>query len=326
MDTRLGTGSRYVANKEHGLTGRRGAVARVMRRLVSPFSGPSTVVILVFALTFPATSSLGQGGWTPTPFEAGDDDFRMTWFGTDGTTTLNVYKPAMAYNSNNNEFLVVWEGDKGPGDNNFEIWGRRIDAATGDLIGTDSFQISDMLYDADAPDVVYNSTDNEYLVVWQGGDTSGDIDIWGQRLNAATGAEVGTHNFRISAMGGYGTSPAVAYNSENNEALVVWQGNTTTSEAREIYGQLLNAATGAQIGPTDFLLSQMGTPSNTSIQPKYPDVAYNSTDNNYLVVWESDSDITPLIDNEYEIYGQLVSSAGAEIGTDDIRLSDMRQT
>jgi hypothetical protein len=45
------------------------------------------------------------------------------------------------------------------------------------------------------PSVAYNSTNNEYLVVWRGRDNTGSLtdnetEIFGQRLDAATGAEV----------------------------------------------------------------------------------------------------------------------------------------
>ena len=51
-----------------------------------------------------------------------------------------------------------------------------------------------------------HSANNEFLVVWQGDDNSGSLvegeeEIFGQRLNAATGAAVGNNDFRISDMG-----------------------------------------------------------------------------------------------------------------------------
>ena len=50
----------------------------------------------------------------------------------------------------------------------------------------------DSTYDADDPDVAYNSNANEYLVVWSGDDNRGlleedEFEIFGQRIDAATG-------------------------------------------------------------------------------------------------------------------------------------------
>ncbi len=107
-------------------------------------------------------------------------------------------------------------------------------------IGPNDFRISDMGPDGDVdfaasmlsswdePAVAYNSIADEYLVVWNGDDDSAgladdEFEIYGQRLDALTGAEVGTNDFRISDMGPDGRarsdaeSPAVAYNPNADE-------------------------------------------------------------------------------------------------------------
>ena len=59
-----------------------------------------------------------------------------------------------------------------------------------------------------------------------------EFEIFGQRLSAA-GGEVGANDFRISDMGPDGNgsfavlNPAIAYNSQPNEYLVVWRRTTT---------------------------------------------------------------------------------------------------
>ena len=59
-----------------------------------------------------------------------------------------------------------------------------------------------MFFGAFNPALAYNSLNNEYLVVWQGDDsTDGEFEIFGQRLNAATGAGIGANDFRLSDMG-----------------------------------------------------------------------------------------------------------------------------
>jgi hypothetical protein len=86
--------------------------------------------------------------------------------------------------------------------------------------------------------VAYNSADNEYLVVWYGandlgGMAPGEVEIYGQRLDAATGDEVGANDFLISSMGPVGDAAyiasrhAVAYNSTHNQYRV-WEGDDDT--------------------------------------------------------------------------------------------------
>ncbi|MGH8566289.1 MAG: calcium-binding protein [Gammaproteobacteria bacterium] len=74
-------------------------------------------------------------------------------------------------------------------DDEFEIIGQRIDAATGAEIGVNDFRISDMGPDgsvnfgASVPALAYNGLDNQYLVVWQGDDVvDGEVEIFGQQF------------------------------------------------------------------------------------------------------------------------------------------------
>ncbi len=269
----------------------------------------------------------------------GTNDFRISDMGPDGNTNFFAIDPAVAYNSTNNEYLVVWHGDDNTAplvDNEVEIFGQRLNAATGTEVGTNDFRISEMGPDGDVnfraahAAVAYNNTNNEYLVVWDGNDN--EREIFGQRLNAASGAAVGIDDFRISDMGPNGNPnfaalvPSVAYNSTNNEYLVVWSGDDNTAplvdEEREIFGQRLDA-TGSDVGANDFRISDMGPNGNPNFAALVPSVAYNSTNNEYLVVWEGDDNTSPLVDDEFEIFGQQISATGGEVGTNDFRLSDM---
>lgn len=123
----------------------------------------------------------------------------------------------------------------------------------------------------------------------------------------------GASDFRLSDMGPDGNPnfrasfPAVAYNSVNNEYLVVWEGDDNTApladEENEIFGQRINAASGAEIGG-DIRLSEVGLAGNANYDTATPAVAYNSAQNEYLVVWYGDDNTPPLADNEYEVFGR----------------------
>ncbi len=267
--------------------------------------------------------------------ETGTNDFRVSNMNIDGNASFDAYNTDIAYNSTNNQYLVVWSGDAITDGEN-EIWGQILNAADGTEIGSD-FRISDMGIDGDntfraySPSVTYNATNNEYLVVWEGSDNIGGLvwsesEVFGQRVSAA-GAELGSNDFRISDVGGTNNSgdasgPKVTWNSTDNQYLVIWTADDwefgTLGFEYEVYGQLLNS-TCTEIG-VDFQISDMyGIGVDAGPDAKTPDVAYNSTNNEYLVVWSGSED---LID-DYEIYAQRLSSAGAEIGTNDYVISDM---
>jgi len=278
-----------------------------------------------------------------------DKRIRVRRVGADGMTVAGpamaisdgvpFQDPAVAHDTTHNRYLVVWSANPGGG---LEVHGQLLDA-TGAEIGTD-FRISDLgpegneNYVVGGPDVVYNPSVDGYLVVFYGSDfhpASAAYEIFGQRIDAATGLEVGANDFRISDMGSddlddefRALSPAVAYRSNTDEYLVVWHGNdvatTTPDRAFEIYGQRLDGTTGSELGVNDFRISDAGAvDTDDRFQALSPDVAHDADLDRYLVVWYGDDDVAPLIDNDFEIFGQQLSGAGAEIGTNDFRISDL---
>jgi hypothetical protein len=254
-------------------------------------------------------------------------DLSLSAMGPDGDPNFAALEPAVAYNHVNNQYLVVWEGTDNTGalvKDEFEIYGQRLNGVGAALLGG-RMRLSDMGPDGDinfaasSPAVAYNGTNNEYLVAWFGDDNTGllvngKFAIFGQRLNAATGAEVGANDFRISHMGPDGDKafdafdPAVTYNGAANEYLVAWDGDDNTAplvdNEVEIFVQPLNAASGAAVGANHVRLSDMGPDGNPNFGALDPAVAFNGVNNEYLVVWRGDDNTPPLVNDEFEIFGQ----------------------
>ncbi|HMB90884.1 MAG TPA: T9SS type A sorting domain-containing protein [Rhodothermales bacterium] len=253
--------------------------------------------------------------------EVGTNDFRITPV-VDGRATSNALNPAVAYNSDLGEFLTVWSGDEDV-DGAFEIYGQRL-KATGERLGK-VFRISDMgatdapVFDALAPAVVYNDRAAEYLVVWSGDDVDGAFAVYGQRLKA-TGEEAGSNDFLIARAPAL--RPALAFNPDQQEYLIVWQGEEGP-RAAEIFGQRL-AATGNAVGTPGFRISDMGeVDKGAAFDASRPAVTYNAKAEEYLVVWEGDDDSGFNVDNAFEIFGQRLKATGEEVGTNDFPVSDM---
>ena len=70
--------------------------------------------------------------------------------------------PAVAYNSQRQEYLVVWSSDRSKCDG---IWAQFV-SRSGRLIGS-SIDISVDCPERRYPDVTYNSAHDQYLVVWE---------------------------------------------------------------------------------------------------------------------------------------------------------------
>jgi hypothetical protein len=268
-----------------------------------------------------------------------------------GDPEFDALDPAVACSSATTECLVVWWGDDNVGGlvaGETEIFAQRFNAATGDAVGNNDFRVSDLggtgddAFDALFPAVAYNGAANEYLVVWHGDDNvgglvDGEAEIFGQRLNAATGTAQGVNDFRVSDMGGTGNSSfdgsgsAVVYNAGDDEYLVVWTGDDDmgglVDEEAEIFAQRLTGATGTEVGGNDFRVSDLGGTGDANFDAGFPRVAYDPSRQEYLVVWHGDDNVGGLQDFEAEIFGQrLAAATGAETGGNDFRLSDMGGT
>jgi hypothetical protein len=244
--------------------------------------------------------------------------FLISAMGGYGNANYDAFNPDVAYNSTDNQYMVVYEGDEsfyGVANDEFEIWGARLNA-TGGAMGVRDFRISTMGpsdnadYDAFDPAIAYNSHNNQYLVVWEGEDSAADVfDIFGQRLEA-NGLSVGSDDFYLSHVGSGPNSdydalnPAVAYDEANNEYLAVWQDDELADGEYEIWGQRVDAATGTAID-IDTRLSDMGPDGDAHYIAQTPAVAYSGVSNNeYLVVWSGDN----RTDGEFEIWGQRLTS------------------
>jgi hypothetical protein len=261
-------------------------------------------------------------------------EWRVSYTGPDGDPSYRVSDAAVAHNPQLDQYLVVWSAEHAP--NETEIFAR-LYAGEGTPLG-EQFRVSQMGLDDDgvseatAPDVVYDPTQNRYLVAWAGDNgeplSNNEFEIYAQRLDAA-GDELGT-DFRVSDMGTDGSaaadaaSPALAHNAATGEYLLVWTGDDGSvplkDDEYEIFGQRLTAS-GAAIGANDFRISQMGTDGDPVTDTTEPAVAANALSGEFLVVWGGD-DTPPLHGDDFHYFAQRLGPTGAAIGTNDFQVSD----
>jgi hypothetical protein len=266
-------------------------------------------------------------------------DFRISNM-SDGGKDRAAYGPKVVYNHTSHEYLVVWhgQGSTASPDSIFEIYGQRLSRTGAEMekdfrisTTTDLGKIMGSFVRASAhADVAWNSASNQYLVVWDAMGQPDDIirtEIFGQLLGG-TGGAVGK-NFRISNTNDQGAQfnaslPQVAYNSKNNQYLIVWTGPSKNKNQNEVWGQGLSAQ-GALVakGNGDFLISQVTTNVGSDRDASAPQVAYNSSSNEYLVVFQATGVPGPDNDKLSEIFGQRINAQTLlETGPNDFRISN----
>lgn len=321
-----------------------------------PFCSKAPIVSLaiLIAITTAASPEEKSGSqWTgigALKAEVGENDFQISQMNPAGDTSHIGTHPDVAFNATDNEYLVVWAGSDESNLGGPEIFAQRIDAATGALVGETGFRISlvdDAMeppnFSARFPAVAWNSLDNEYLVVWEAIaeiDQNGFVfwEVFGQRLDNQ-GNEIGADDFAITNLGerdaGDILQPDVVFNPTSEEYLVVLTGRkeviflpstkgiiVPTVTEREVWGQRLDRD-GNEVGANDFRISSTGPQGDSSFFAQHVAAAWNSVDNEYLVVWSGNDDTPPYNQSEREIYAQRLDADGAQIGANDFRISNM---
>lgn len=209
----------------------------------------------------------------------------------------NEYRPAIAYNSLHNEYLVVWE-NVWPGLSH-DIYAERVSSAGRPL---SSVVISSGSNNQMNPSVAYDPVNDRYLVVWVydvWGDGS-DWDVYG-RFIPWNGPDPGLADFAICNWTSGQAHPVVTFALAQQEFLVTWVNMQPTIadyiSARRVF------ADGSGFPGNPFLVSSGANPRG------FPDVAYNLARNEYLVTWEVDFG-----GGNLDIYGLRLSGTGGYLG------------
>ncbi len=203
-----------------------------------------------------------------TPFVIGD------W----APGTWSMWSPSVAWNSFQNEYMVIWDTVLLSSNVPINVGRRMVPGDGSALPGGNTVTIH---YTPHQSDIAYNVATDKYLVVWRrfAPSSSWDGDIWGARLKR-NGSVDGTA-FAVNATGNRDQqNPAVTTN-EQNRYMVVWQQtyNPVAPWDWDIRGQELDA-NGNKVGSA-FYVAWAWNDDET-----YPDVACNGSTGEYLAVWQ----------------------------------------
>ncbi len=171
-----------------------------------------------------------------------------------------------------------------------------------DLVGT-NFEVSGRAGAETRPAVGFNPFDNQFLIVWEQEVTPGQRDIFGQRIDAATGAPIGVR-FPIRTSLLDESAPRVAFSETSRSWGVVW-----TQGGNNVAGTLLNTP-GAVIVQAFFVGNNKGTSTQ-------PDIVWRSAQDQFCIVWVDTADGTG------DLYGELRRADSGAVVVDDTVLRDV---
>ncbi len=190
--------------------------------------------------------------------------------------------PTLAYNPRSQEYLAAWQEFRrsASGGLTIDIVGRRLSGA-GEPLGGKIIVNSPEAGTQTLPDIAYNPTANEYMVVWRDGrEHANQRRIYAQRL-AADGSKVGD-NLPVSTVLADQRRPAVKPLASPAGYAVLWGDSRAyppadlyTSNA-DLYGRLYLIAGGWQ---GERVLG-------SDYAKDWPDLEYDDANGRFLVVWQ----------------------------------------
>lgn len=184
---------------------------------------------------------------------------------------LDNTEPVVAYNNLQDEYLVVWTTEQSGG-GTLDIWAQRVSGDGGLEAG---FNVATGPgEERGAPDVAYSPTQDQYLIVYEYASPTNGWDIHGTRVSWNGGWM--SSEFPVLSDAGDQRDPAVAYNSAHDEYLVVYWNE---------WGDGLCDIAAQRVAGDGTMLSWCNIATGTGEDRCSPDVAYNATRNEYLIVY-----------------------------------------
>jgi hypothetical protein len=204
------------------------------------------------------------------------------------------WSPAVAYASQHDEYLVVWETWEANG--HHAIYGRRV-SPLGQMFS--EFLIYSGQYNSLQPTVAYDVTHDRYLVVWAYDSTGDgtDGDIYG-RFIPWNGPSASEAAFGIDVSRANLDKPKLAYSPTSDEFLIIWRVLPGLDNLYAIAGGIIyNDKTGKPIS------------ISSGLEPRdFPDLAYNLVRNEFVVVWDMD---VGRDEQDLDIYAMRLDFSGA---------------
>jgi len=198
---------------------------------------------------------------------------------------------AIAYNSQREEYLVVWYNDR-PGNDDIQA---QLVSRNGTLIGGAFYISAGTGAERRYPDVAYNDQLDEYLVVWEH-DAGVGPSIYGRRVSA-TGLVLGSQDIIFASNPSTSVNylqPAIAYSTTSDRYLLVLRHDN----GNVLWQTIAACDIDSDAGNHSLLFSIIEW--DTPYLPEQPDVAYNHSRNEFLVTWQQ------IVAGDFDVYARRV--------------------
>jgi len=212
-----------------------------------------------------------------------------------------------AYSSPHDEYLVAWTNQRAMGS---DIYARRVG---GDGSIRSWFAVVGAPGESYArPAVAYSPVQDRYLVAYEHTVGPGNVDIWATLVNWS-GAWMSAP-FTVTQQVERQQNPAVAYNRQDDEFLVVYE-NEWAGGLSDIAAQRVRAGDGALLSWRN--IATVPSPGMTDLRT-YPAVTYNPARNEYLITYT----FQPVdIYHDGDVYGKVTSGSMANL-SEEIHICD----
>ena len=258
-----------------------------MKQVVKLLLLVGAVLLFTVLLTTSSRADSGINNIQSTVFSPRLGPFLNIWLDDVGN-----FEPVVAYKSRHDEYLVVWSNTRAGGATK-DIYARRINKYGTHLSNfTVTHNANFHNYD---PAVAYNPDQDEYLVVWTYDSNITGSDVWARRINW-NGSQL-YPEFSLGRKDNKQIRPAVAYNPNAKEYLVVYENLWGGGGSSDIDAERVRASDGHHFGWVNIH-------SGAGQFRRAPDVAYNPASNLYLIAYQLHS--TSML-NKGDIVGKVAS-------------------
>lgn len=185
--------------------------------------------------------------------------------------------PAVAWNSVDNEWVVVWEHwfDNQPLDR--DIRARRI-SSTGALLGSETV-IVQLTTDETMPRIAYSPTTQRFMVVW----VHDAKDVKAKIVNNLLAQVVAPFYIDLFTQG-TSKEPDVVWRQNEDDFFIAWSETGGPGNQQDLYGSLWN--TDGTVKRDNIILRDVGN----GVDLRRPTLAYNAADDEYFMAYDNQND------------------------------------